>query len=409
MQLQNNRLSEIRNAVFTAMVVVYLAAIHVSPSIASIASILLIVNSVWFFFETKKSKELIITQALFLSVFLFSVALSIIHGCHLNELMAKILVRLPLAFIPSLVSYVQLNKLSFSNYWLFISLPIFWLSVASVFNYIDHYAFLSQMVLESKPVPIYSGVYHIEFSVITAIVLLILIGWKMEDKIPKIMGTHVFFYVVFGGLFIALHVLSARTGLLGFWSGILIMNFKHGKKISLKYILIGIVALTSMFFIPSIQNRIINTYEDLTAVTQNKDLNHKSFGQRWEAWKAIVHAGIETPWFGVGQCNIERKMQQSFDELKSNLDAENRISPHNQYLQWFIEIGLIGMMLWLMCYSVLFSWMRRNGVSQKIWSVVIALALSINFESLMERQSGVMIIIVSLLLISSIKLEKTPN
>lgn len=391
------------------MVVVYLAAIHVSPGIASIASILLIVNSVWFFFETKKSKGLIITQALFLSVFLFSIALSITHGCHLNELMAKILVRLPLAFLPSLVSYVQLNKLSFSNYWLFISLPIFWLSVASVFNYVDHYAFLSQMVLESKPVPIYSGVYHIEFSVITAIVLLILIGWKMEDKIPKIMGTHVFFYVVFGGLFIALHVLSARTGLLGFWSGILIMNFKHGKKISLKYILIGIVALTSMFFIPSIQNRIINTYEDLTAVTQNKDLNHKSFGQRWEAWKAIVHAGIETPWFGVGQCNIERKMQQSFDELKSNLDAENRISPHNQYLQWFIEIGLIGMMLWLMCYSVLFSWMRRNGVSQKIWSVVIALALSINFESLMERQSGVMIIIVSLLLISSIKLEKTPN
>ena len=122
-----------------------------------------------------------------------------------------------------------------------------------------------------------------------------------------------------------------------------------------------------------------------------------------------MHAGIETPWFGVGQCNIERKMQQSFDELKSNLDAENRISPHNQYLQWFIEIGLIGMMLWLMCYSVLFLWMRRNGVSQKIWSVVIALALSINFESLMERQSGVMIIIVSLLLISSIKLEKTPN
>ena len=409
MLLQNNRLLEIRNAVFTAMVVVYLASIHVSPSIASIASILLIVNSVWFFFETKKSKPLIITQALFLGVFLFFIVLSMIHGCHFNELMAKILVRLPLAFLPSLVSYVQLNKLSFSKYWLFFSLPIFWLSLASVFNYIDHYAFLSQMVLESKPIPIYSGVYHIEFSVITAIVLLILIGWKMEDKIPKIMGTHIFFYLVFGGLFIALHVLSARTGLLGFWSGILLMNFQQGKKISLKYILIGIVALTSMLFVPSIQNRIINTYEDLTAVTQNKDLNHKSFGQRWEAWKAIVHAGSETPLFGVGQCNIEWKMQQSFDELKSNLDAENRISPHNQYLQWFIEIGIVGMLLWIICYSVFLIWMRRTGVSKQLWLVVMALIFSMNFESLMERQSGVMIIIVSLLLISSMKLEKTLN
>jgi O-antigen ligase len=153
----------------------------------------------------------------------------------------------------------------------------------------------------------------------------------------------------------------------------------------------------------------MNTYEDLNAVTQNKDLNHKSFGQRWEAWKAIIHAGQETTWFGVGQCNIERKMQQSFDELKSNLDAENRISPHNQYLQWFIEIGIVGMLMWITCFSVFFIWMRRNGVSEQLWSVVIALILSINFESLMERQSGVMIIIVSLLLISSMKLEKTLN
>jgi O-antigen ligase len=406
MLLQNNRLLEIRNAAFTSLVVIYLAAIHVSPSIASIASILLIVNSVWFFFETKKSKQLLIIQALFLSVFLVCIALSISHGCQLNELMAKILVRLPLVFLPSLVSYVQLNKLSFSKYWLFFSLPIFWLSVASVFNYIDHFAFLSQMILESKPIPIYSGVYHIEFSVITAMVLLVLLSWKIEGKISKIFGSHFFFYFVFGGLFIALHVLSARTGLLGFWSGICAIIFQRGKKISFKYILMGLVALSSMFFIPSIKNRLMNTYEDLNAVTQNKDLNHKSFGQRWEAWKAIIHAGQETTWFGVGQCNIERKMQQSFDELKSNLDAENRISPHNQYLQWFIEIGIVGMLMWITCFSVFFIWMRRNGVSEQLWSVVIALILSINFESLMERQSGVMIIIVSLLLISSMKLEK---
>jgi O-antigen ligase len=409
MLLQNNRLLEIRNAAFTSLVVIYLAAIHVSPSIASIASILLIVNSVWFFFETKKSKQLLIIQALFLSVFLVCIALSISHGCQLNELMAKILVRLPLVFLPSLVSYVQLNKLSFSKYWLFFSLPIFWLSVASVFNYIDHFAFLSQMILESKPIPIYSGVYHIEFSVITAMVLLVLLSWKIEGKISKIFGSHFFFYFVFGGLFIALHVLSARTGLLGFWSGICAIIFQRGKKISFKYILMGLVALSSMFFIPSIKNRLMNTYEDLNAVTQNKDLNHKSFGQRWEAWKAIIHAGQETTWFGVGQCNIERKMQQSFDELKSNLDAENRISPHNQYLQWFIEIGIVGMLMWITCFSVFFIWMRRNGVSEQLWSVVIALILSINFESLMERQSGVMIIIVSLLLISGMKLEKTLN
>ena len=409
MLLQNNRLLEIRNAAFTSLVVIYLAAIHVSPSIASIASILLIVNAFWHYFEVNKSKQIIIIQALFIGVFLISIGISIFHGCQLGDLMPKILVRLPLAFLPSLVFYVQNQKLTLSKHWIFFALPIFWLSVASVFNYIDHYAFLSQMILESKPIPIYSGVYHIEFSVITAILLLVLLSWKIEGNISKIFGSHFFFYFVFGGLFIALHVLSARTGLLGFWSGIFAIIFQRGKKIPFKYILMGLVALSSMFFIPSIKNRLVNTYEDLNAVTQNKDLNHKSFGQRWEAWKAIIHAGQETPWLGVGQCNIERKMQQSFDELKSNLDDENRISPHNQYLQWFIEIGIVGMLMWITCFSVFFIWMRRNGVSEQLWSVVMALILSMNFESLMERQSGVMIIIVSLLLISSMKLEKTTN
>ena len=409
MQLQNNRFIEIRKSVFTALVVVYLAAIHVSPSIASIASILLILNSVWYLFESKKTKQFIITQTLFLSVFLVSIAISIIHGCQFNELMPKILVRLPLAFIPSLIWFVTETQLSFSKHWLYFALPIFWLSVASVLNYINHYAFLSQMVLESKPIPIYSGVYHIEFSVITAMVLLVLLSWKIEGKISMIFGTHAFFYLVFGGLFIALHVLSARTGLLGFWSGVICLMYKLGKKISLKYIVVGVLGLISMVFVPSVRNRMVNTYEDLTAVTQHQDLNNKSFGQRWEAWKAIIHAGSSTPWFGVGQCQIETKMQASFDELKSNLDAENRISPHNQYLQWFIEIGLIGGVLWLLSYVLMFLWMRAQGVSDQLWLVVIALTLSINFESLMERQSGVMIIIVSLLLTSSIKLEKTPN
>lgn len=409
MPLQNKRLIAIRNSVFTAMVVTYLAAIHVSPSIASIASILLIANAVWHYFEANKSKQIIFTQTLFIGVFLISTGISIFHGCQLGDLMPKILVRLPLAFLPSLVFYVQNQKLTLSKHWIFFALPVFWLSVASVLNYIDHYAFLSQMVLESKPIPIYSGVYHIEFSVINATILLVLLSWKIEGKIDKVLGSHFIFYFVLGGLFIALHVLSARTGLLGFWSGVLFLLSRYRKQVSFKLIFVGMVAVVGLTFVPSIKNRMINTYEDFTAVSQQKDLNHKSFGQRWEAWKAIVHAGKETPWFGVGQCNIETKMQRSFDELKSNLDAENRISPHNQYLQWYIEIGLVGVILWLLSYGNLFVWMVRNGIGKEVWSLALAMSLSINFESLMERQSGVMIIVVSLLLISSIKLEKTPN
>jgi O-antigen ligase len=167
---------------------------------------------------------------------------------------------------------------------------------------------------------------------------------------------------------------------------------------------VAAVGMMAIVFVPSVKNRIVNTFEDLRAVTHKEDLNDKSFGQRWEAWGAIVHAGKKTPLFGVGQCNIENTMQQSFAELKSELDVENRISPHNQYLQWFIELGLVGMVLWFVAMAFTILTARKWEISIFIFSIALAIGLSITFESLFERQAGILGIIVSLCLISSNKL-----
>ena len=404
MQQQNNKINSIRNSIFIGSLAVYLGAIHFSPSIASIASILLLINAAWHFNENIHIKSLSIAQTLFISVFFVSIGISVAHGCALNQLMPKLLVRLPVVFLPSLMSFVKHRNIVLSKNWYVFALPIFWLAIASVCNYAMHYNFLSQMVLESKPLPIYSKVYHIEFSVIISLVLLVLLSWKLEDHELKMGGYNFFFYLIFGGLFIALHILSARTGLLGFWSGVMFMAWNYRRKLSLKYILLVAVVMVAIVFVPSVKNRIVNTLEDLRAVTHKEDLNDKSFGQRWEAWGAIVHAGKKTPLFGVGQCNIENTMRTSFSDLKSDLDAENRISPHNQYLQWFIELGLIGMVLWIVAMSITIATSRMWEVSKFVFSIILAIVMSIIFESLFERQAGILAIIVSLCLISSNKL-----
>jgi len=409
MQQPSNSISGIRNSIFIGSLAVYLGAIHFSPSIASIASILLLINAAWHFNENIHIKSLSIAQTLFISVFFVSIGINMAHGCALNQLVPKLLVRLPVVFLPSLMSFVKHRKIVLSKYWYVFSLPVFWLAIASVCNYAMHYNFLSQMVLESKPLPIYSKVYHIEFSVIISMVLLVLLSWKLENHEMKMGGNKVFFYLIFGGLFIALHVLSARTGLLGFWSGVLFVAWNYRRRLSLKYITLIAVGMVAIVFVPSVKNRILNTLEDLSAVTHKEDLNDKSFGQRWEAWGAIIHAGKKTPLFGVGQCNIESVMQKSFDELKSDLDAENRISPHNQYLQWFIELGLIGMALWIVAMAFTIYISRKWDISIFVFAIGLAIALSIIFESLFERQAGILAIIVSLCLISSNKLTITPQ
>lgn len=409
MRLQNNQIQDISRTIFIGSTILYLSTIHFSPSIASISSILLILNSLYFFIFQNKSKLIKLIQLVFYISLGFTILNTILHGCNFEAFIPKLLIRLPLVFLPSILGYILHHKVNFSKYWLYISLPIFWLAVSSVINYFEHYKFLSQMVLESKPVPIYSHVYHIEFSVIVAIILLSLLIWKIQDKIEPLFGGFFFFYLIFGGLFIALHILSARTGILCFWIGLLVVLAKRIGEIGAKYFLWGILGLCLLFFIPSVRNRIQNTKEDLTSVIEKKDLNNKSFGQRWEAWRAIIHAGSKSPWFGVGQCNIESSMQASFEELHSELDQENRISPHNQYLQWFIEMGIVGILVQLIQYCYLFLGMRKLGTQSLLWSMVLALGFSLNFESLMERQSGVMIILVSLLFVTQQMHEKVSN
>lgn len=409
MQPQNNSINSIRNSIFIGSLAIYLGAIHFSPSMASIASILLLINAAWHFNENIQIKSLTIAQTLFMSVFFVSIGISMAHGCPLNQLMPKLLVRLPVVFLPSLMSFVKHRNIVLSKYWYVFALPIFWLAIASVFNYVMHYNFLSQMILESKPMPIYSKVYHIEFSVIISLVLLVLLSWKLENHEMKMGGNNFFFYLIFGGLLIALHVLSARTGLLAFWSGVMFMAWNYRRRLSLKYILVVAVGMVAIVFVPSVKNRIVNTLEDLRAVTHKEDLNDKSFGQRWEAWKVIIHAGKKTPFAGVGQCNIENTMQTSFNELGSELDAENRISPHNQYLQWFIEMGLLGLTLWILAMIITVYIARSWEISIFVFAISLAILMSITFESLFERQAGILAIIVSLSLISSNKSITNPK
>lgn len=198
MRLENNQINAFSRTLFIGSVVLYLGAIHVSPSIASIASILLILNSLYWIFTQNQSSKIRKIQFLFVVVFLVSTAFSLIKGCHLGNMDAKLLVRLPLVFLPSILGYAVENRVALWNYWIFFALPIFWIGISSVLNYVAHYKFLSQMVLESKPVPVYSMVYHIEFSVITALVLLGLIIWKIQNKIPKLFGGY-FFFISFLG------------------------------------------------------------------------------------------------------------------------------------------------------------------------------------------------------------------
>lgn len=217
---------------------------------------------------------------------------------------------------------------------------------------------------------------------------------------------------LYGLLFISLHIISARTGLLGYWLGILIwILFQLRSKSKLfkvrpQYVLLGLVVLGALMIqIPSVKNRIRNTQEDLTALWSGGDLNHKSVGQRVEAWKATwgILENKQKAFLGVGSAQFESELLASYERQHTSLYISNRIGPHNQTLQWAATYGWpVALLAWGLFIAYLIKLLP--------WRLVLFVGVPIiaasMFESLAQRQAGILALLILWISVQAIEAKR---
>ncbi len=428
--------------VIIALFALSMLSLHISPAVASISMGLLLLISLTYFlkpnvlgvfstFSNSKSERLNRgneTAVIIWSAILFVGMMGVewYHGCSPSGI--KVIKNfLPMFFLPFLGwLFAGMDARNFKKdlNWLrpTLNIPLIWMVIASSLEYLSHHRFYSAMILESKPMPLFSRVYHIEFSLIIAMQLLFTLFLYRNELFQKDGRWMIQTEMVL--LFLGLHFLSARTGLLSFWVGALFLFSGDIRSISKKWVLLGMmVVVTLILSLSSIRNRLINTWEDLSAVVQGDDLNHKSFGQRWESWKAGVHLIKEHPVLGVGPCRFNEMHQQAYKTIGSGLRAENRIGPHNQWIQWIAEYGwcIIGFILVYLWHvfrvsqntknQVLISpnlqenpiemgdektANRINSIRSLVFALVACLIMASMFESILERQAGMWMLIFAL-------------
>lgn len=311
----------------------------------------------------------------------------------------KWLMRVPLLLIP-LSMFWQLSYKSALRCVVIVALPLVWIDLASILNYTLHANFYNQMVLESKPIPVYSIIYHIEFSVYQAVVALSLLHILLQKDNQQVQGLmRSLLLACFVIILVSLHILSARTGMLMFWMGAIGLLWIRFKSVSIskwKVAVIGCCLIISAFIVPSLRNRIINTVEDISSVFYGKDLNHQSFGQRWEAWSIALKAAKEKPLLGYGLDQVHEAMGTYYSAENSHLDELNRINPHNQFLEVAVQSGYIATVLLLATFIWLGIQNYRKQGYQAMSVVVFSIALAMCFESLLERQAGTWVVVLAL-------------
>jgi hypothetical protein len=88
--------------------------------------------------------------------------------------------------------------------------------------------------------------------------------------------------------------------------------------------------------------------------------------------------------FGVGTGDLPDAYKEAYLASNSILEKDYWKSGHNQYLAWWVGLGLVGLVLWLITLYAGFA--LSGSVSRLSWLILVISCLA---EDTLETQAGV--------------------
>jgi O-antigen ligase len=127
-------------------------------------------------------------------------------------------------------------------------------------------------------------------------------------------------------------------------------------------------------------------------------------------WTVSTNEILKHP-MGVGTGNVDEFLSygltavHQFELAHKNEKKEIKYNPHNQFLQTTLEIGIIGFLLlaWIVAYGFRFGLQHKNAL---ILLLVASLVFNSLFESMLQRQSGIVFYTFWICLIASYLQQK---
>ena len=186
---------------------------------------------------------------------------------------------------------------------------------------------------------------------------------------------------------ISIYFFQSRSGILAFGVVLLfsLFYYLHTRKKTYWYAAGGILTILLLaVIITKLSSNRTGYFMDKmsTEQWQAKDI----LGLRGEIWEVSYQIAMEHKIWGIGTgYDTESYL------TKDNLELFNRtsfINTHNQFLQTFLEHGILGIcvLTFLMIYSFYFAIKTKNYL---LLMLLISMIINLFFESMFERTSGI--------------------
>jgi O-antigen ligase len=263
------------------------------------------------------------------------------------------------------------------------------LGVATAVRYLQNPAAANEAIRIGQNMPSVTRIFHIHFGLMLGLAFFFGLQLRRSRQAPAWLR---------GALLVAalaaaatIHLLAYRTGLLVLYTGLLALAVQLLRR----RVVLGAVLLLALLGGPwlayrtlaPVKQRVHATLWDVAQFTQGHDINNYSLSRRLAAWQTAAVIIWEHPVIGVGPADAQAAMLQQFAWRDYGLRPINRVMVHNQYLQYLLSSGVVGLALWLalLFWPLTQPTQRRNPY---IWQFVLVMGTGMLVDSLLEMQIG---------------------
>jgi O-antigen ligase len=361
----------------------YAFALPLSRAAISLFSVLLIV--LWILEGNFKVKyQLLSTNKIVLSLlaFLLFNGISLLWSEHLVEALDYI--KKYWYFLPLFAIFTSLKKEYVTKLMTAFILGMFISEMIAYGVFFELWTFKHASVQNPSPF-----MHHIEYSVFLAFTALILLNRIFNAGDAKHKLFYAFFFItVSGNLFLT----AGRTGQLAFVVGLLVLaivSFKSKVKALLVTLILSIAILGIAFTVSkTFHHRIITGKNNIVNIIKNKNYC-TSWGSRVGAWILAGDIIENAPILGVGNADNMHQFHTLIDTKYPTIKCMHKsfMHMHNQYLQIWTGLGVVGLILFLLIFYYLYRLKIQNRTFSNIRYIYIAILLFAFIpEVLLHRQ-----------------------
>ena len=339
------------------------------------------------------------TPFVLLTIFFFLVFFSVVYSTDMDYWLERVRIKLPFLVLPfAFFSLPKFTQRDFYGLLVFLLFLMLFSSSDVLIHYFNNYTAITENIGKGQSIP--TPMNHIRYSLLLAFsivcgFILYANGFYLKYKWePKL--------ILFASLllFLFIHILSVRSGLLALYISMILMCVFVILKTK-KYIVgcIGFLVISSLPVIayktvPSFKIKIEYALYDFQQFQLGKGQGYSdserliSLSKGWDIFK-------EHPILGIGAGDLRSEMQLRY--ANENPGIKQWKMPHNQFISVMAGNGIVGLCLFLI--ALFYPLFYRKNYKEPIFLAFYVIAcISFLMENTIENAIGVAFFIFFLLL-----------